>query len=106
MKGISIIINNDYKVEETCGTNPLRIDTVYYIEVLYVNNETAEKNQDKFLPPSEEELEVAEMNGYALYNAGKKFDVLDVKVGFIKYRIWAKPNLKLPYELNENKDSW
>jgi len=34
MKGISIIINNDYKVEETCGTNPLRIDTTYYIEVL------------------------------------------------------------------------
>jgi len=45
------------------------------------------------------------MNGYTLYNAGKKYDVLDVKVGFIKYRIWAKPNLKLPYELNENKDS-
>jgi len=34
MKGISIIINNDYKVEETCGTNPLRIDITYYIEVL------------------------------------------------------------------------
>jgi len=27
MKGISLIINNSYKVEETCGTNPLRIDT-------------------------------------------------------------------------------
>lgn len=70
--------------------------------MLFVSNKEAEKlKENKFMPPTKEELDVAGMNGYVLYNAGRKYDVLDVGTGFVKYRIWAKPDLTLPYELVE-----
>jgi len=34
MKGISIVINKDYKIEETCGTSTLIMDNTYYVEML------------------------------------------------------------------------
>jgi hypothetical protein len=66
---LSIEINNDYKVVETCGTNPLPIDKNYYIEVVFLDNTEAEKNKnlpEKFLPPTDDELSTAANNGYVL----------------------------------------
>lgn len=50
--------------------------------MLYVSTKEAQKKKDhKFEPPTESEVAQAGRNGYVLYDAGKKYDVLDVKVG-------------------------
>jgi len=71
-------------VVETCGTSVLPIDMNYYIELVYVDVKEAKKNEangDKFMPPSEAEKTLAGTNGFVLYNAGKKYDSLDLKFG-------------------------
>jgi len=52
-------------------------------------------------------MDVAGVNGYVLVDAGMKNDEMDVKIGFIKKRIWVRPNITLPYELHtEKKWKW
>lgn len=66
VKGMSLKINADYKVVESCGTNPLPIDKNYQIEVVFMDLKEAEKNKDlpdKFLPPTEAEHKTAAKNG-------------------------------------------
>jgi hypothetical protein len=64
---------------------------------LFINTKEASKIQGaKFPKPSKEEAELAALNGYILVDAGMKNDELDAKLGFIKKRIWVRPNVTMP----------
>jgi len=46
--------------------------------------------------PSDDEMSLAGVNGYVMVDAGMKNDELDIKIGFIKKRLWVRPNITLP----------
>jgi len=64
VRGISVTINNTYQIEENCGKYTIGMENTYFIEVLYLSAKEAGKiTGAKFLPPTDDEMQAAALNG-------------------------------------------